>query len=199
MPPLMTMSRPCIPWVCVIGGKTSDVGISFGAVQSILTDILGTCMSKVSARCMPLVLTDDQKRTHLDISRSLLFLCEHDPNNFIGRVVTQNETWVHHPDPESKMLSKQWKHTGSPPLEKFKRVHSAGKLMASIFGNSQRVIVIDYLKLGRMKNGAYYVGELRQQRQEIARKRREKRTRLVLLLRNNAPAHTSPVAALRSQ
>ena len=46
------------------------MGINFGAVQSILTDILG--MSKVSARWVPRMLTDDQKRTLLDICRYLL-------------------------------------------------------------------------------------------------------------------------------
>ena len=61
----------------------SGVGISFGAVQSILTDILG--MSKVSARLVPLMLTDNQKRTLLDISRSRY---EDDPGNFT-QVVTQ--------------------------------------------------------------------------------------------------------------
>ena len=37
----------------------SEAGISFGAVQTILTDILG--MSKVSARWVTRMLTDDQK------------------------------------------------------------------------------------------------------------------------------------------
>ena len=37
----------------------SEVGISFGAVQIILTDMLG--MSNVSARWVPRMLTDDQK------------------------------------------------------------------------------------------------------------------------------------------
>ena len=44
---------------------TSEVGISFGAVQSILTDILG--ISKVSARLVPRMLTKGQKRSRLDI------------------------------------------------------------------------------------------------------------------------------------
>ena len=52
------------------------MGISFGAVQSILTDILG--MSKVSARWMLQMLTDDQTRTRLDISRYLLCHLEDD-------------------------------------------------------------------------------------------------------------------------
>ena len=62
-------------WDCAQSGHvwqeardiTSEVGISFGAVQSILTDILG--MSKVSARWVPRMLTEDQKRSRLDISR----------------------------------------------------------------------------------------------------------------------------------
>ena len=39
----------------------SKVGRSLGAVQSTLTNILG--MSKVSARWLPRMLTNDQKRT----------------------------------------------------------------------------------------------------------------------------------------
>ena len=54
----------------------SEVGISFGAVQSILPDILG--MSKVSARWVPRMLTEDQKRSRLDISRYLLSSYEDD-------------------------------------------------------------------------------------------------------------------------
>ena len=90
----------------------SEVGISFGAVQSILIDILG--MSKVSARWVPRMLIDKQKKASIDISRYLLSRYKDDPGDFIERVVSQDETWVHHFDPESKMQSKQWKHHGSP-------------------------------------------------------------------------------------
>ena len=79
----------------------NEVGIRFRALQTILTDILG--MSKVSARWVPRILTDHQKRTRLYISRYLLSQYEDDPEDFIKGVVTQAETWVHHFDPESKM------------------------------------------------------------------------------------------------
>ena len=160
--------------------------------QSILTDILD--MSKVSARWVPQMLTVDQKMTLLDISRYLLSCYEDDPGDFIKRIVTQDETWVHHFDLESKMHSKQWKHPGSSSPKKFKRVHSAGKVIASIFWNSQGVIMIDYLEQGRMINNAYYSAKLRRLSQESARKRRGKLTRIVLLLQDNTPAHTSQVA-----
>ena len=156
----------------------SEVGIRFGAVQTILTDILG--MSKVSTRWVPRMLTDDQKLSRLDISRYLLS----------RPIVTQDEIWVHQFEPESKMQSMQWKHPGSPPRKKFKRVFSAGKVMASVFWDSQGVIMIYYLEQGRTINGAYYAAELRR----LRRKRRVKLTRCVLLLQDNAPAHTSQVA-----
>ena len=75
-----------------------QIGISFGAVQYILTNILG--MSKASARRVPRMLTKDQK-SRLDIPK-YLSLNEEDPEEFMHRVVTQNEIWVHHFDPEAE-------------------------------------------------------------------------------------------------
>ena len=80
------------------------------------------------------------------------------------------------------------------PPKKFKRVHSAEKVMALIFWDSQGVIMIDYLEQGRTINGAYYASELRRLRQKVPRKRRGKLTRCFLLLQDDAPAHTSQVA-----
>ena len=133
----------------------SEVGISFGAVQTILTDILG--LSKVSARWVPRMLTDDQKRFRLDMSNYFLSRYEDDPGDFINRVVTKDETWVHHFDPESKKQSMRWKHPGSvTPPNKFKKASSAGKVMALAFEESQGVIMIDYFQQSRTINGAYY-------------------------------------------
>ena len=87
----------------------SEVGIRFGVVQSILSAFLG--MSKVSARWV-----HDQKRTRLNISRSLLSRYEDDLGDFIERVVAQVEIWVHHFDTESKLQSKPCKHPCSPLL-----------------------------------------------------------------------------------
>jgi hypothetical protein len=98
------------------------MGISFGPVQAILTDVYG--MSKVTARLVPKQLTDDQKRTKLDISR---YLCL--------AIVNQDETWVHHLDPESKKKqSMQWKHPGLPPPKKSKRCHQQGRLFGIVWG-----------------------------------------------------------------
>ena len=91
------------------------------------------------------------------------------------------------------MQSKQWEYPGSPLLRNFRGFIQQG-MWASIFWDSQGAIMNDYLKQGRTINGEYYAGKLRRLRQEIARKRRGKLTHSVLLLQDNAPAHTSQVA-----
>ena len=78
------------------------------------------------------MMNDGQKRNRHDISRYLLSPYEDEPGDSTERVVTQDETWVHHFDPESKMQSKQWEYPGSLPPAKFKRVLSAGKVVATI-------------------------------------------------------------------
>ena len=68
-----------------LGSIACEVGISIGAVQSILTDILG--VSKVLARWVSRMLTDDQKRTRLHISWYFASRNEVDPGDLNERVV----------------------------------------------------------------------------------------------------------------
>ena len=70
--------------------------------------------------------------------------------------MTMDETWVHHFQPESKEQSKQWKHQGSSAPKKAKSVMSAWKVMAFIFKDSQKVILVDYLTKGQSITGQYY-------------------------------------------
>ena len=83
-------------------------GQEFLAVQSILTDILG--IFKVSARWVPRMLTEDQKRSRAITSRYLLYRYEDDPEEIMDQVVTQDETWEHHFDLEFKKQGMEWKH-----------------------------------------------------------------------------------------
>jgi hypothetical protein len=51
----------------------------------------------------------------------------------LNRIVTRDESWVHHYQPESKGASMQWKHPSSPSSKKFKDTPSAGKVMLTMF------------------------------------------------------------------
>jgi len=49
------------------------------------------------------------------------------------RLVTMDETWLYHYDPETKQQSLEWRHSGSPRPKKFRVHKSAGKVLATIF------------------------------------------------------------------
>jgi len=87
-----------------------------------------------------------------------------------------------------------WKHVTSPAPKKFKVTPSAGKVMATVFWDSQGVIMTNYLSKGSTVTGAYYANELHELREALNSKRRGKLRRGVLLLHDNAPAHTAGVA-----
>ena len=144
----------------------SEVGIRIGA---ILTRILG--MSKVSAGWVLGMLTNDQKKTWLHDSRYLPSRYEDDPGDFpemrYGFItLTRSQT----------RRANNGSTLAQPHHEKATRDHSAGKVMTSIFLDSQWFITIDYLEQGRTMNGAYFAGKLKWLRQEIARERRGKLT-----------------------
>ena len=72
------------------------MGISKGSVQTILHDKLG--LSKVCARWVPRMLSAVQRADRVDMSRANLDLFNGDPEEFCLRVVTGDETWLHHDD-----------------------------------------------------------------------------------------------------
>ena len=93
-----------------------DVKISVGSEEKIVHDHLH--MRMVSARWVPRLLTTFQKLERVKCSQALLDMCQGNQEDFFNRLITQDETWVHHYDPETKAQSKQWKPFDSLPLKK---------------------------------------------------------------------------------
>jgi len=69
--------------------------------------------------------SDIHKADRVDASTSLLCLFNGNPDGFISRFLTVDETWIDHFDPESKVQGLAWKHASSPPPRKFRVVASA--------------------------------------------------------------------------
>ena len=169
-----------------------ETGLSTGTVHTILHEHLS--MSKVCARWVPKMLTPDMKATRVNKSSVLLSRYNVNPENFLSRVVTGDETWVYYYDPPSKFESIEWKHAGSPRTKKFKVSRTTKKVMATVFRDTDGVIHIDYLPRGTTMNGQYYADLLVRLRESIKEKRRGKIRRGVLLQQDNAPVHSSKVA-----
>ena len=169
-----------------------ETGLSTGTVHTILHEHLS--MSKVCARWVPKMLTPDMKATRVNTSSVLLSRYNVNPENFLSRVVTGDETWVYYYDPPSKFESMEWKHAGSPRTKKFKVSRTTKKVMATVFWDTDGVIHIDYLPRGTTMNGQYYADLLVRLRESIKEKRRGKIRRGVLLQQDNAPVHSSKLA-----
>lgn len=161
-------------------------------ICNILTEELG--MRKLSARWVPRLLTVDQKRTRMNISKAMLAMLRRCKSEFWRRLVTVDETWIHHYTPETKIQSKQWTGKGESAPKKAKVVPSAGKVMATVFWDSHGIIFIDYLEKGKTITGVYYASLLDQLKVEIAQKRPHLQKKKILFHQDNAPAHTSIVA-----
>ena len=80
----------------------------------------------------------EHAKQRVESSQELLEVCNADPEDFHTRLVTGDETWLHHWDPDTKKESMQWKHPGSPPPKKFRTQPSASKVMATVFWDSKR-------------------------------------------------------------
>lgn len=167
-------------------------GISYGSVQRILVNELH--MKKVSARWVPKMLNDEQKKKRVDISKANLEKFQADQEFFLSRFVTMDETWIHHFDPETKQQSMTWKRASSPTPKKFKVSSSAGKVMASVFWDAKGIIMVEYLEKGATITGSYYADQIRRLRKAIKEKRRGKLRAGVLFHQDNAPAHKAAVA-----
>jgi hypothetical protein len=58
--------------------------------------------------------------------------------DMLNRIVTGDESWVHHYQPESKHASVQWKYPSSPLTKKLKVANtpSVGKVMLNVISGS---------------------------------------------------------------
>ncbi|GBP34508.1 Histone-lysine N-methyltransferase SETMAR [Eumeta japonica] len=121
-------------------------------------------MRKISASWVPKMLTPFDKQRRLQTSKDFLELVGDNIEEICDRIVTVDETWVRQYDPESKQESMQWTKKGERPPKKFKVQKSASKLMATIFWDSEGVLLIDYLPKGTTMNGQYYANLLAQAR-----------------------------------
>jgi len=96
----------------------AQLDISRERVGSIIHEDLD--IGKVSAKWVPKCLNADHKRQRCQPSEQLLEFFRRDPNDFLLRLGTMDETWLYHYDPETKQQSMEWRHSGSILPQKFR-------------------------------------------------------------------------------
>ena len=111
---------------------------------------------------------------------------------FLDRIITVDETWVHHYEPECKRQSIEWKHPQSPIRKKFKSQPSPVKLKLTVFGDSQGPVLEHYQERGSTINSAGYSEMLIERlKPEIRSKSRGHLSKGIVLLHENTRPRTA--------
>ncbi|KAJ7335737.1 hypothetical protein JRQ81_013678 [Phrynocephalus forsythii] len=158
-----------------------ETGLSYGTAWRIIHEELH--MNKVSACWVPRLLTPLQKQTRHDFSQQHLTLLEQNEDFFFACLITMGECWVYIYDPETKEMSKEWKHPSCPPSKKAK-VQKSGP-------GSRGVILTDYLLKGKTLNSDYYCNLLQKLCDALKQKCCGMISKDIRLLADNAPVHTA--------
>ena len=156
------------------------LGISHVIILTILHNCIG--MRKLTFSWVPKSLSDEQMATRASVCSAFLKRFR-SKDDFLLRLVTVDETWVHYYEPENKAQSHQWVGPGSPRPKKFKLQPSAAKVMATVFWDAKRIMIMDLLPKKSIITGVYYANLLDKLRTAI----REVKSLKVLCCNRTSP------------
>ena len=162
---------------------TAHVGISYGSVQSIISDDLGYRKCRV-----PRLLMEDQKANRLVACERLGTISNSD---FLRLIVTCNETWVDHYIQESEQASWEWWELVEASPWKVKPRLSSEKVLATLFCDCRGILLVDFLHEWSTVNAAYYCQLLDEVKLTYRRKRRDMPIQTAILLYGNARPRTA--------
>jgi len=131
-----------------------QLDISREGVGSIIHEDLD--MRKLSAKWVLKCLKADQKRQRCQSSEQLFYSFRCDPNDFLSRLVTMDEIWLYHYDPETKQQSVPWRHSGSPAPKNSECKNPLENFSPRFFWDQDGIHLIDYLPNDQTINAEYY-------------------------------------------
>ena len=79
------------------------------------------------------MLSQKHKEHCMQVCQDLLNHYEAEDDSFLDHIITGDERWCHHYEPESKRQSMEWRHGNSPSKKMIKTPPSAGKVMCTVF------------------------------------------------------------------
>ena len=93
-----------------VRAMAKDLRISIGTVSTIVNRNLGA--RKLKKKRVPRELSKDQKRRRVEVSKQNLNLLRRNPRDFWRRLLTVDETWIHHFTPDSREATREWVFPG---------------------------------------------------------------------------------------
>ncbi len=120
---------------------SDDLGINRTTAHKIIKKTFG--MSKVAPKFVPCVLTDEMKRSRLQMAQQNLDRFAQDPS-LLSKVVTGDESYFSLFDLETKLESMQWKTKDEPRPKKALHNCSEKKTMLTCFFDESGVILAEF-------------------------------------------------------
>ncbi|UYV71036.1 hypothetical protein LAZ67_8001492 [Cordylochernes scorpioides] len=96
----------------------------------------------------------NHKQQRMKAARDFLEMHRRDGDQPFSRIVTGDESWVHHSIPETNRQSMVWKKPEESAPKKTNVTISAGKVMAIAFWDCKGVLLVDYLPPNTKVNSA---------------------------------------------
>lgn len=163
-----------------------QTGISHGSVESILSDHLH--LHKISARWIPKLLSQEQKKERVEASTILLQQMKHWALSQWKQIVTGDESWFSFFEPKRKQQNKVWVSKDAPHPTVIKKTRSANKVLYTIFVSQSGVVLQLPTPEGSTINGRYYADNVLPQVLEKYRNSVSGAYRM-WLHHDNAPVH----------
>ncbi|GFV01263.1 histone-lysine n-methyltransferase setmar-like protein [Trichonephila clavipes] len=95
-----------------------------------------------------------------------------DPNTF-DNIVTEDESWFFHYDPETKRQSNKWHTPQSPRQNKARMSKSRRKAMLIVLFDKNSVVHSEFKPEGQTADGAFYVKVFKRLKRQVNRVRPE--------------------------
>ena len=132
-----------------------QLGISREWVGSIIHEHLGH--AEALRKVGPEMPERGSKTSMVPVVWANLEFFRREPNDFLSRLVTMDETWLYHYDPETKQQSMEWRYSGSPRPTKIPSAKICWKSSRlEFFLDEDGILLIDYLPKGQTVNAEYY-------------------------------------------
>ena len=168
--------------------ELSDIHSS--SALKILRERLG--LRKICALWVPHLLTDEQKQSRVRLASQVIEKYDKCDPRLLEEIVTGDETWIYHFQPDSKAKNKVWiSSEGDRPVIACRCKTSNCMLYAIFFDLKGQVLQILVPK-GSSVTGKFYRESALTQLIDFYQKRRQRTgVRCIKLLHDNAPAHKS--------
>lgn len=167
-----------------------ELGLNAMTVSRILKHHLG--YTKKSARWVPRILNDDQKKARVHFARSFLKKFENGQSSNFQKIVTGDESWFYKYDPETKQQSMVWSPEGASPPVKGKQQKSATKVMMSVYFTSAKIVAVIPVETGQTVTANWYTQTcLPEVFKNLLENKKKAELRRYFLHHDNAPAHTA--------